>query len=132
MNVLVIDDNQIDLLINQRVILNLRPTAHVVSCLSGIEGLKFIEQCISGGICEQFSDLILLDIRMPLMDGFEFLDKMLDMIKHCEKRPFVVMVTSSIDTGDYEKSQTYPEVKGYLSKPLKQTAMLEILEKLNF
>lgn len=75
----------------------------------------------SDGEGKQF--LILLDINMPVMNGWE----LLDAIEGAEltTEPEVVMVTSSIDDADLERSRNYKLVKGFVSKPLN-------MEKLEF
>lgn len=68
--------------------------------------------------------LILLDINMPIMDGWQFLNEFskLDVSK---KIP-VFMISSSIDPVDQDKAKTYPIVKDYLDKPLKIDQMEKI------
>ena len=61
-------------------------------------------------------DLILLDLNMPLMDGWEFLDAFETLSLSQEVRVFIL--TSSIQAEDLEKATQYKEVKGYFSKPL--------------
>lgn len=61
-------------------------------------------------------DLILLDLNMPLMDGWEFLDAFGDL--SLTQRVCVFVLTSSIHPDDIEKATHYQVVKGYFSKPL--------------
>lgn len=70
-------------------------------------------------------DLILLDINMPIMNGWEFLDAFQSYKK--DKYVPVIMLTSSIDQEDIKKSRQYPKVKGYFSKPLDGEKIQEIL-----
>ncbi|MFN4298680.1 MAG: response regulator [Thermaurantimonas sp.] len=128
---MIVDDNQIDLLINQRVVKNLMPEAEIKSCISAIDALKHIEQLHTNDEVEKLPDIILLDIRMPIMDGFEFLEKLRESPILKLKVPIVLMVTSSIDPLDMQRSNDHPLVKGFIGKPLKMNTFQDIVNKLN-
>lgn len=70
-------------------------------------------------------ELILLDINMPVMDGWDFLEKFSDL--PASKNIPVVMLTSSINPDDIEKAKSHELVKGFLSKPLNKEKLDEIL-----
>ncbi|SMD33100.1 Response regulator receiver domain-containing protein [Reichenbachiella faecimaris] len=70
-------------------------------------------------------ELILLDINMPVMDGWDFLDKFSEM--GVSKDIPVVMLTSSINPNDIEKANAHELVKGFLSKPLNKEKLDEVL-----
>ena len=74
-------------------------------------------------------DLILLDLNMPVMDGWEFLDAFaaLDLHKHVH----VCVLTSSIHPDDIEKSKRYGEVEGYFPKPLDGAVLDHIVRLLD-
>jgi CheY-like chemotaxis protein len=72
-------------------------------------------------------DLLLLDINMPVMDGWQFLDA-LSSVKN-SKSTSVFIVTSSIDPCDMEKAKEYHEVLGYYLKPFTYDKLDEIVAK---
>lgn len=66
----------------------------------------------------QLPDLILLDLNMPVMDGWEFLDEFATFRVTLPKDIRIYVLTSSIDEKDKERVRTYDFVAGYLTKPL--------------
>lgn len=121
-SVMLIDDNEIDNLINQKMIeaANIADNIYIhTGARSAIEFLRNIEG-LGADIIKILPEIIFLDIDMPLMDGFQFLDefeKLADTTKsHCN----IVMLTSSINPQDVNKSQKYSYVKKYINKPLSQ------------
>lgn len=127
--VMLIDDNEIDNLINQKMIEAANITEHIFThtgARSAIEFLRNIEK-ISKIAKDVLPDVIFLDIDMPLMDGFQFLDEFEKLNEDTKKKCKIVMLTSSINPQDVNKSKKYSYVKKYINKPLSQ----ENLEKLD-
>jgi CheY-like chemotaxis protein len=121
--VMLVDDNEIDNLINQKMIEAANICEHIFihsGAKSAIEFLKNIEKLARGPVSMYLPEIIFLDIDMPLMDGFQFLDefeRLSDSIKaHCK----VVMLTSSLNPQDMNKAKKNQYVLKYINKPLTQ------------
>ena len=114
MKLIVIDDDPISLFLSKNILEAFQNIDHLVTFESPVKGLNYTcnEEHI-GPIC------ILLDINMPILDGWEFLRK-LEEIKIVSKIEDlkIYLLTSSIDERDKVKSQSFPLVSGFLSKPL--------------
>lgn len=121
LKVLVVDDDPIVVFMHKRLLSKTMPSYEFAIAANGIEALKYIE----ANADTNFHFLIMLDINMPEMNGYQFLDAIQDL--EIADRCHVVMVTSSIDTFDHEKSQGYRQVLGYFEKPLRAEDCFEIM-----
>lgn len=75
---------------------------------------------------DQLPDVIFLDINMPVMDGWEFLEVFQKMSDAAHRHCRVFMLTSSIDSHDMEKSKRYQSVYDFISKPLTAEKLIAI------
>ncbi|KGO95870.1 response regulator [Flavobacterium enshiense] len=123
-HIMLIDDNQIDNFITNHIVEKSGIAERISLMNSAIEALKHLESIKED--YDKFPDLIFLDISMPVMDGFGFLDKIVNFPKVSKHACDIVMLTSSNDAKDIERASKYGIVKEYFVKPLKKD-MLDLL-----
>lgn len=130
-SILLIDDNKMTNFIHQTYINRLGLAKTVFSVLGGEEGLsllkKWLEREISKKACQP--DLIILDLNMPNMDGYEFLEKYERMVPYKLAAPIVV-VSSSDTRVHMKKAKKYKVVLDYKVKPLKKEGWVELVKQL--
>jgi CheY-like chemotaxis protein len=109
--IFLVDDDPINNLINKRLLSKTGISSNIKEFLGGEDALAFLNN-----IPEDHHLLIFLDINMPVLNGWEFLNKYLEYFpKRTDK---IVILSSSIDFQDRQKAQEYDIVAGFLEKPL--------------
>ncbi len=125
--VMLIDDNEIDNLINQKMIEAASITDNIYTHTGAKSAIEFLKNMEKMDVAEKvLPDVIFLDIDMPLMDGFQFLDEFENLSQLTRKKCRIVMLTSSINPQDFNRSKKYSNVKMYLNKPLSHDSILKI------
>ncbi|MBM9498763.1 response regulator [Leptospira sp. 201903071] len=118
MNFWLIDDDTIYIMIAKRFLAKDGRTKKLRDFQDGEVAIKQLQTLSSNS--EELPDAILLDINMPFMDGWQFLDEFKKIQGDLAKKITIFMVSSSVDERDIVKANSFPEVKGYISKPLTQ------------
>ncbi len=77
----------------------------------------------------ELPELILLDINMPIVDGWEFLSEFIRIAPVASKKIIIYLVTSSIDPADIERAKSYEFVSNYIIKPVKLETLTRALEE---
>ncbi|CAN5399723.1 response regulator [soil metagenome] len=123
--VMLIDDNDIDNFINGQMIsgCNFAETTYVnTSTRSAIEFLRnlSVNKVLRK---DHLPALIFLDINMPILDGFQFIEEFEKLDKEIVSSIKIIMLTSSINPSDIERSKKFSSVKGFIHKPLTEEAL---------
>lgn len=112
----LVDDDPVTNMINTKII-SMHTNFKVQAFVNAKEALMMCTRWIAEAP-EFFPDIIFLDINMPIMDGWEFLEEFEKYPPHVLKTCSVYLLTSSIDADDIAKFKTYKSVVDLISKPL--------------
>ncbi len=123
-SICVIDDDQIYQLIIKKVV---EQTGDFDSICFYNDGIEAFEDFKS--LEKSLPEIILLDINMPKMDGWQFLDNLKVHRPNFHQKTIIYIVTSSIANSDRDKAKSYKEVSGFLSKPLSVEKLKQIADK---
>jgi CheY-like chemotaxis protein len=126
-HIILIDDDAVTNMVNKKIIYLTFPSIRVTAYTDASVALKEIRQMIEKDETK-LPDLIFLDINMPHMDGWEFLNEFTNLPESAQRKTKVVMLTSSVDVNDIAKAKTYKPVTDFLSKPLTKDGVKDILQ----
>jgi response regulator of citrate/malate metabolism len=122
--IMLVDDSGIDLFLHEKLI-SLQPfTKSVLKFSSTSESINYLKNSAP----EKWPDYILLDIQMPVEDGFAFLKQYEKLDAESRKKCGVIMVSSSLNIDDILRAKANPEVLGLLLKPLSVNELEKILK----
>ncbi len=121
--VLLVDDDQVCNFLHENVIHLMDGNMNVQTALNGQSALDYLMEQPEGS-----PQLVLLDLNMPVMDGFDFLDEFVKLPAEKRKNIVIVVLTSSDYEKDRKRARQYNVVCGYVTKPLTHEKMVSIME----
>jgi CheY-like chemotaxis protein len=124
---LLVDDDQTTNYLNQLLLKRLAVTNKILVALNGQEALALVEEHCQHAT-EECPALILLDVKMPVMDGFAFLEAYNQLALTHQQAVIIVMLTTSLHPQDVDRIEKL-NIAGFLNKPLTEGKINEVLEK---
>ncbi|GAB4476697.1 MAG: response regulator [Thermoflexibacter sp.] len=122
----IIDDDKLYQFTIQKAIEKTQKVGQIISFPNGYEAISFLKNHLSQP--NKLPEVILLDINMPVMDGWQFLNEYLALENQIAKKSIIYIVTSSIDNADKLKVKSLEGVKDFVVKPISKDRLAEILE----
>lgn len=124
LNFIVVDDSKLDCFIAEKMIFNAGFGRNVKSFLNGAVALQYIQANIVSDTEEK--SILIVDIQMPVMNGFEFIEAFEMLPKSIQNNYRVFVLTSSVNLNDINHAVSYKTVEDILSKPLTTRKILDI------
>lgn len=123
-NLLVIDDDEINIFIIKKIVDKTGYDVNTVSKNNGQVAIDYINSVLDND--ESFPDIILIDINMPILNGWDFIEAYEKL--SIPSKVDVYMLSSSVYENDIERAKSYRSVKGFISKPLSIERLSELLK----
>lgn len=124
-NIYIIDDDPIYQFSFKSMLKLMDAEFEISQYSNGEDAIEALAECDANGLC--FPDIIFLDLNMPVMDGWNFLDELAAKFKDVRERTKLFIVSSSIHHEDIERSEKYNMVQQYLVKPIPRTALQDLI-----
>ena len=129
-SVCIIDDDLIYQFLIKEEIEYTNMVSKIMFFNNGEKALQFIENTLNNNKIDILPDIIFLDINMPVMDGWEFLEAYAQIKPKVEKKIVIYMVSSSTDIRDLDRAKSISEVSDYIIKPVSGSQLKSIFTSL--
>ncbi|MAQ76558.1 MAG: response regulator [Aquimarina sp.] len=116
--VCIIDDDSIYINLITKILELKKISKSVLVFKNGKEALDYFQSLVDHGDANQIPGIILLDLNMPIMDGWEFLDQFAAINEKLPERTNLYVVSSSINLRDIDRAKSIDIVSDYITKPL--------------
>ena len=116
--ILLIDDDGISNFITEKLILREQLARQVISFLSAEEALVYLNRSTAAACTANFPDIILLDLNMPAMNGWEFIEAYKNLPQPESAQCRLYMLSSAVDAKDIVQAKSISLVQDFISKPL--------------
>lgn len=123
--VLLVDDNPADNYLHELVIQEAGVAEKIVITEDGEQALEYLKQTVDGQYPQP--DLVFLDINMPRMTGWEFLEAYNDLPAEQRGKVVIVMLTTSKNPDDLERANQLKAIGGFENKPLTHKRLINLL-----
>lgn len=123
----IIDDDRTFIFVTSHHIKSNKLCEEVLSYENGQVAIDHLKARIKSQ--ENFPEMILLDINMPSLDGWEFLEEFKKMKAMLPNAVRIYLASSSIDERDVERSKSYSEVSDYIVKPVRLDTLIKLFQK---
>jgi len=129
--ILCVDDDPITLMLCKKVVERVGFAKEIITAKHGLEAIEYFDNLFEESKVNDsivYPKLVLLDLNMPVLDGWEFLESyMLKEYDNLFSSTKFIVLSSSVDPYDINRSKAYPVI-GFLSKPITK----EMLENLKY
>jgi CheY-like chemotaxis protein len=123
-NVLLVEDDPITIMVCDRIIKMSDFATSVKSCENGKTAIDYLNGIILNQ--EKFPEIIFLDINMPVMNGWDFLEEFEKVKDKISPMPRIFILSSTVDPEDYKRAKSFSAVDDFISKPLSKEFLEEI------
>lgn len=123
----LVDDDAISNMLSEIIIEDEFPKAEIISFTDPKEGVHFFETAFSNLISNK--TFLFLDINMPLMSGWDFLEALKNKEIEMKNNIFIYMLSSSVNPDDLKKAKQNPNIVDFVEKPLTEEFLKQLSEK---
>jgi len=129
--IMLVDDNPADNEYHSIVISTAGVCDQIKIAYDGVEAISYLIKAGDQNQGEDFPrpDIIYLDINMPRMNGFEFLNEYSKLDENLKSKVMIIMLTTSLNPDDHTRALTYKEVAEFENKPLSVSMVKQVVEK---
>ncbi|MBF9251722.1 response regulator [Pontibacter sp. 172403-2] len=127
--ILLIDDDETTNYLNHRLLSRMNVASDIRVVTNGEQALEYLEKAYASLDDYAYPDLIFVDIKMSVMDGFEFLEQYQLLPEAQKQQSIMLMLTSSASFYDLERLKAFPDVRRHVSKPLTEPDVRELLRE---